>query len=52
MECTCRQCGWEGDSQLCNNGEFEPPTCYMCESSSLKYDDKDPEYIPYLSTNK
>lgn len=33
--CTCRECGWVGNLSDADNGEYEPPTCLMCESSSL-----------------
>ena len=32
---TCTQCGWTGDASLCDNGEFEPPSCAMCERSVM-----------------
>lgn len=35
IKCRCNACGWEGDFKLCDNGEHEPPTCYICESGSL-----------------
>lgn len=32
---TCTQCGWTGDASLCDNGDFEPPSCAMCERAVM-----------------
>jgi len=43
----CLACGWIGFSTEANNGEYEPPTCLYCESSSLTNITND-EYIKHL----
>ena len=38
IQCTCLNCGWTSNFMFCDNGDYEPPTCFVCESSNLRYD--------------